>query len=356
MSTGTDAHELSTDRPLCGPVSTYACNPRGMSTATLTPTDLLAAIARTDRLILASDVGAVGLERELRTEFEHGRIIRLRRGVYMLAAEWTLLKMDARYLCRIRAYAAVSEEPPVFSHYSAAAIWGLPRIGAWPGEIHILIPPASGGRSRHGVVRHPNDEPFGVVERDGLLVTSVTSTAVELARILTFPEAVAMMDKAIHIPRYATALATRDELEAALSALPSLRRVNGRSAALRAGEFASTESGSAGESISRAHIFLLGFLLPELQVRFDDEAGFIAFVDFFWRSINHVGEFDGLGKYLKEEFTRGRSTAEIVIDEKDREDRVRACGPSVSRWGWKLAMAPAAFGAFLTRIGIPRVR
>jgi hypothetical protein len=131
--------------------------------------------------------------------------------------------------------------------------------------------------------------------------------------------------------------------------------VNGRSAALRAGEFASTQSGSGGESVSRANMFLLGFLLPELQVRFDDAEGFVAFVDFFWRSINRVGEFDGLGKYLKPEFLRGRTTAE-VIEEKTREDRVRGCGPSVSRWTWKLAQAPAAFGAFLTRNGVPRAR
>jgi hypothetical protein len=42
-----------------------------------------------------------------------------------------------------------------------------------------------------------------VVERQGLLVTSVAATAVAMARILSFPGAVAMMDKAIHIPRQA---------------------------------------------------------------------------------------------------------------------------------------------------------
>jgi len=81
-----------------------------------------------------------------------------------------------------------------------------------------------------------------------------------------------------------------------------------------------------------------------------------AYVDFFWRGINRVGEFDGLGKYLKEEFTKGRTTAEVVMAEKRREDRVRACGPTVSRWDWPMARNLAGFGAFLHAEGIPRAR
>ena len=200
------------------------------------------------------------------------------------------------------------------------------RPMAWPTDVHITVPEASGGRSRHGIVRHTAGPPPVAVLRDGLLVAPVTDTAVEMARFLPFPDAVAMIDRAIHIPRRGGSLATRGDLERSLEALAGPARVKGRGAALRAAEFASTQSGSGGESISRAHIFLLGFAAPELQVRFDDDAGFIAFVDFFWRTINKVGEFDGLGKYLKEEYARGLSTAQVVIAEKDREDRVRAVG------------------------------
>ncbi|MDJ0324136.1 hypothetical protein QMG61_10205 [Cryobacterium sp. PH31-AA6] len=327
-----------------------------MSTASLAPLHLLAAIAGRTGVIRSRDATALGLERALRTEFERGRVVRLRAGAYALAEEWEALSLDARYLRRVQAYAAVSEEPLVFSHHSAAAIWGLPVIGAWPSGVDVLIDPAAGGRSRHGVTRHFQDGPVSIVERDGLLVTSPADTAVALARILPFPAAVAMLDRAIHRPRRGTVLSTRDDLERALAAIPSGKRVNGRSGAFRAADFATTESGSTGESVSRAFIYLLGFLAPELQVRFDDDQGFIAFVDFFWRRINRVGEFDGFGKYIKEEFTHGRTTAEVVMDEKRREDRVRACGPFVSRWDWKLALDPVAFGRFLARIGVPQVR
>ena len=70
-------------------------------------------------------------------------------------------------------------------------------------------------------------------------------------------------------------------------------------------------------------------VVPKLQVRFDDARGFIAFVDFFWRLICTVGEFDGQGKYVKEEYTNGRPTYEIVLQEKRREDRGARAGPHV---------------------------
>ena len=138
-------------------------------------------------------------------EFTHHRITRLRRGVYLPTTHWERLDLDARYLFRIRAYAAVSADPPVFSHHSAAVIWGFPRPASWPTDVHITVPQASGGRSKPGIVRHgattPDALESSAVRRGGLLVTSAAHTAVAMARVFPFPRAVAMMDKAIHVPR-----------------------------------------------------------------------------------------------------------------------------------------------------------
>ena len=129
----------------------------------------------------------------------------------------------------------------MFSHHSAAAIWGFPRPASWPTDVHITVPQALGGRSQPGIVRHsattPAALPSGAIARGGLLVTSAAQTAVTMARVLPFPQAVAMMDKAIHVPR---------------------RMAPG--------------GGPVTILVTRA----------ELQVRFDDAAGFIAYVDFFW--------------------------------------------------------------------------
>lgn len=72
------------------------------------------------------------------------------------------------------------------------------------------------------------------VERLGLRVVTVADTAVTMARVLLFPEAVAMMDKAIHIPRHGTVLTTREELERSLGAPAGPLLVKGRGAARRA--------------------------------------------------------------------------------------------------------------------------
>lgn len=325
-----------------------------MNTTSSAALDTLAALAGHNGLILASDAARVGLHRELRHEFDRKTVIRLRRGVYMLTAEWDALGPDGRHLRRIHAHAAISEAPAVYSHFSAAALWGLPIVGSWPTEIHLATSAAAGGRSRGGVIRHPQEHGVDVVEREGLRVTSVAATAVALARVLRFGQAVAVMDKAIHEPRDGHALATREALDREFAQLGG--RAPGRAAAARALEFASPLSGSAGESLSRAGIFLLGFLLPELQTPHWDRDGLIGFTDFFWRGIGTVGEFDGYGKYLRDEFTHGRPTAEIVIAEKIREDRLRALGLGVFRWDWPVATSLPALGDVLARNGIPRAR
>ena len=61
------------------------------------------------------------------------------------------------------------------------------------------------------------------------------------------------------------------------------------------------------------------------------------FGDFWWPEFNLVGEFDGYGKYLKKALLNGQTTAEAVLAEKHREDRIRAQGPKVVRWDWSVA-------------------
>jgi hypothetical protein len=96
----------------------------------------------------------------------------------------------------------------------------------------------------------------------------------------------------------------------------------------------------------------LGAPSPILQQRFDDEGGLIGFVDFWWPTQKVVGEFDGRGKYLRDEFTRGKTTAEVVLDEKRREDRLRGLGFRVVRWGWSEAQSLPALERKLASAGL----
>lgn len=79
---------------------------------------------------------------------------------------------------------------------------------------------------------------------------------------------------------------------------------------------------------------VMGFPAPELQRCFTDARGTIGRADFYWPGVRLVGEFDGAVNYSKPEFLRGRTPSQVVIDEKLREDRLRALGLGVVRWTW----------------------
>jgi hypothetical protein len=98
-----------------------------------------------------------------------------------------------------------------------------------------------------------------------------------------------------------------------------------------------------------------GLPAPRLQTRFSDTAGLIGYVDFWWPEWGLIGEFDGRGKYLREDLRNGKTTAEVVVDEKVREDRLRAAtGARVARWGWDVARSPRLLAAALLRAGLPQ--
>ena len=60
-------------------------------------------------------------------------------------------------------------------------------------------------------------------------------------------------------------------------------------------------------------------------------------------SVVTIGEFDGVAKYIRQEFTQGKSAAEVVVEEKNRENRLRAAdkGHGMTRWDWAIAISPS---------------
>jgi hypothetical protein len=194
---------------------------------------------------------------------------------------------------------------------------------------------------------------------DGHQVTSLVRTVVDAASTLPFAGGVAMADFAMRDRRrgevgVAAARASRVEL---LRQVEEFEPGRGSARARRVIEFADGRSGSAGESMSRCAMLVSGIPAPQLQARFTDAAGLIGYVDFWWPDWGVIGEFDGLGKYLREGMRNGRSVAEVVVDEKIREDRLRAAsGARVVRWGWEVARSPHLLAAALLQAGLPQRR
>ncbi|GAA4383574.1 hypothetical protein [Agromyces bauzanensis] len=268
--------------------------------------------------------------------------VRVRRGIYVDNSDWAEKEREARHFVRMQTVSASMRSAPVFSHQSAALIWGLPVVGV-PLQVQLIAAGRVGVRSQRGIRWH-NDalRDSEIAEVGGFLVTNLERTLVDLARACTFPSAVAALDAGIRTSfESPVAGRVRGVEPARLGELVNAAaRRRGVRAARRAVAFADARSGSAGESVSRANLHLLGFPAPELQVPFRRDDGGFDIVDFDWPALGRFGEFDGRGKYLRDEYTAERTIEEIVLAEKDREDRIRRHRPLGVRWGWDVALEP----------------
>lgn len=301
--------------------------------------------------ILSSDAARLGRDtRHLARRAAAGELRRIRQGVYVPAAAWDALEFWARYPLLVQAAATTLQNRTVFCRASSAALWDLPVLGRLP-LVHACTFDDGGGRSRAGVRRHFVDaRSLQVEERRGLLVTSRLRTVLDLAAFESFEQAVAALDHVLK-PQPGLVALSKSELESGIGATYSAAAARRIRAAL---DFADAASGSAGESVSRALMHRLGFQPPTLQSEVFDARGFAGRPDFEWREDRLCGEFDGLVKYQKPEYLQGRTPSEVVIEEKRREDRIRATGRRVIRWTWKEISSPARFAAFLSALGVPR--
>src|SRR5690606_14196928 len=193
---------------------------------------------------------------------------------------------------------------PVFSHFAAAALWGIRLFSSWPSVVDVMLERASGGRSEGGLRRHCTGlADVEVRTLDGLAVTSPGQTVVDLPRVLPFADGVFAMDSALLRRRKPHPLAPPADVSRVIGTALGKRRSR---AAFAAAEFATPLSDSVEESHSRVWLRLLGFPEPELQKRFALDGGRFAEVDFYWNAFQHVGECDGRSKYFEPAMTRGR--------------------------------------------------
>jgi len=305
----------------------------------------LTAIAR-DGIIFSSEFTRLGGNPgELRSLLRRRQLVRVRRGAYVLGERWESMDARERHIVRVRAVVADHRSPALVSGVSAGALHGFPFRGELPGDVTLLRPRASGGKTEPGVRQTTAGgmpDTWDVIA--GLETTTVERTAVDLARALGFADAVASIDWALRAGRV-TLAGLRDELE-------RTRLRAGRARVERVLDFAVDVSGSYGESMARAVIHELGFEAPVLQHEFTDAEGSML-TDFYWPSVRGVAEFDGFIKFSNPEFNDG-DPARALWKEKRREDRLRRQVSGVARLVWDHVLNPRMLAAELERIGIPR--
>jgi hypothetical protein len=249
---------------------------------------------------------------DIRAELRSRRWLRLRKGVYVAADRVAAADARERHLLACVAVLLTLDPGPALSHSSAARLHGL------------LVPSSAGVEVRLTDERQWRSGRGYRVARARLVddvrrwldfpVTSVPRTLVDCAREWPTLDSVVAMDAALQAQ-----LLTRAALHAAV--LSATHRP-GIALAAQAFGLCDGRAESPLETTGRLHLAAAGLPLPELQVELHDEDGFIGRVDAWYEEAALALEFDGRVKY--DDPWGGRTPAQVLWDEKRREDRIRS--------------------------------
>ena len=298
----------------------------------------------------------------LRRAREGGRLVRVRRGVYARPlsdpTSWRDGVATTDVVVRARAALLTARDDAAVSHTTACVVhplW-LPWA-AWPERegIHLTVP---GVHDRESSAVRVHGSPLSrdeVAVVDGIRVTSVSRTAIDVARGRPLPDALVVLDSAAR-------------RLAAVSGAPGEFRDLGARAAARSRALAELESGvaaqsgwpgiaavraalqhvdlgseSAFESRSRGDMHLARIPRPLVGRYVRGASGALYVADFLWEELRLIGEADGLGKYG----CGDREVRERLAAERHRQRDLEDAGFRVFRWDTR--EAPAVWLARLRR-------
>jgi predicted transcriptional regulator of viral defense system len=273
----------------------------------------------------AADVRRAGLAPvDVQSALRRGEWDRLRQGVYVDRAvlrDAIARGPDHRHLLDCVAVLLCLGGRPALSHASAARLSGL-VVPSAAVEAAVSLTDEVQWRQGRGYTVMRAGLPADEVLSDGVIRwTGPARTLVDCARAWSLEDAVVAMDAALH-----EELATSDDLREAV-----LRQThwNGIAAAARAAGLANGRAESPLETLGRLRILGSGLPLPELQMDLHGPRGFVGRVDAWYEDAAVAVEFDGRVKY--EDPFGGRTAAQVLWDEKRREDAIRDLGVRVLR-------------------------
>jgi hypothetical protein len=146
-------------------------------------------------LLVAEEARQNGWLPRLERAVGKGAAVAVRPGVYLSARRWRTLSRTDRTLARI--YAVSLTQPDlVFAAHSAAALYRLPLPEDDLEDVHVLEAPEGAA----GLVAHPDSAASEVVTVFGLPATSPVQTVLDMAVLLEYDDALALLRAAIHLP------------------------------------------------------------------------------------------------------------------------------------------------------------
>ncbi|HKF89513.1 MAG TPA: type IV toxin-antitoxin system AbiEi family antitoxin domain-containing protein, partial [Propionibacteriaceae bacterium] len=203
-----------------------------------------------------------------------GDLTRIRRGCYGPAQTESPDPIEQHHRL-VRATFPLVAPDAVVSHVSAAVLHGLPLFATPLIRVQLTRAEIPGGKARSAIQLHAASlDASEVAVIDGISVTTLPRTVADLARSLSFEQAVVSGDAALRLGL------SRVEVE---DGLLRMRRWPGVVQARRVIRFLDGRSESPGESRSRVGFLTSGIPSPEPQYEVHDERGrLIARTDFAW--------------------------------------------------------------------------
>lgn len=268
------------------------------------------------------------------------------KGLYALTEQWVDMEKPQQYKMIIKTLAELYPNW-VFCSFSAAVLHGLEVPFTEMNLVHIA---ATCSRRTNDLVYHHMkiDSPENV---DGVKCDSIEGTVLECVRKSDFRYALAVADSSLRLlRRNAKEIIERIETKCkGRHGIAYVKEVFGH---------ANSRAENGGESYARAVMIENGVMLPKLQVEHYDPVTKTKYRDDFeWelKTGNVTGELDGNKKYTLIAKDRGVTIEQVLLEERQRESRLRNQGLRFARFTFDQIRHVSSFLDILDSCGIPRI-
>lgn len=217
---------------------------------------------------------------------------------------------------RCRTYAARMHPAAVFSHTTAARLWGVPLPLNADDSVHVTVPVPRRAPSGRGIVGHQQRMGADECRAIGALaVASPAATWAQVAELLSLEDVIAAGEHMLTGNPYGQRLplCDRAELQAAVA-----ERLRGPGHRVRVAALAELREGALSRPESLVRILLVRCGLPEPVINGDvlSRAGqFIAMPDLLWPEFRVALEYQGDHHRDRKQFRKDIARLERLVDE-----------------------------------------
>lgn len=251
-------------------------------------------------------------------------------GLFARKTRWEELNRAQRHVEIVRAL-AVAHPDWTFCSFSAACLLGLEVSWRHLNVVHVCSETKPSARPGARIQRH-RTEPAGAIDQGGISITPPIQTVTDCLLQTGFADGMPIADSAI-----SKLGLTREQLMEAVEKRAGARNGRAVRTALTTLQYADALAESGGESVARAVMIETGFAPDRLQYELTDpfDSTESMRTDFAWerqaRELT-LGELDGFVKYTDQAMLAGRTSAETLVAERQREAHLSLYGHPLIRF------------------------